>query len=197
MRYADKFPGLCTPDDSYHGVVYTDKFGIGGAYITKATVQLMRDFGSVQSPQSAYLLNLGIESLAVRMQRHCDNALKVAKYLENNNKIAWVKYCGLKSSKDYALAQKYMPNGSSGVVSFGVKGGRDAAEQFMSRLKLATIETHVADSHTCCLHPASTTHRQMNDDELISCGVSPDLVRFSCGLENADDIIADIEQALN
>ncbi len=197
MRYADKFPGLCTPDDSYHGVVYTDKFGIGGAYITKATVQLMRDFGSVQSPQSAYLLNLGIESLAVRMQRHCDNALKVAKYLENNNKIAWVKYCGLKSSKDYALAQKYMPNGSSGVVSFGVKGGRDAAEKFMSRLKLATIETHVADSHTCCLHPASTTHRQMNDDELISCGVSPDLVRFSCGLENADDIIADIEQALN
>lgn len=197
MRYADKFPGLCTPDDSYHGVVYTDKFGIGGAYITKATVQLMRDFGSVQSPQSAYLLNLGIESLAVRMQRHCDNALKVAKYLENNNKIEWVKYCGLKSSKDYALAQKYMPNGSSGVVSFGVKGGRDAAEKFMSRLKLATIETHVADSHTCCLHPASTTHRQMNDDELISCGVSPDLVRFSCGLENADDIIADIEQALN
>ena len=197
MRFADKFPGLCTPDDSYHGVVYTDKFGIGGAYITKATVQLMRDFGSVQSPQSAYLLNLGIESLAVRMQRHCDNALKVAKYLENNNKIAWVKYCGLKSSKDYALAQKYMPNGSSGVVSFGVKGGRDAAEKFMSRLKLATIETHVADSHTCCLHPASTTHRQMNDDELISCGVSPDLVRFSCGLENADDIIADIEQALN
>ena len=197
MRYADEFPGLCTPDDSYHGVVYTDKFGIGGAYITKATVQLMRDFGSVQSPQSAYLLNLGIESLAVRMQRHCDNALKVAKYLENNNKIAWVKYCGLKSSKDYALAQKYMPNGSSGVVSFGVKGGRDAAEKFMSRLKLATIETHVADSHTCCLHPASTTHRQMNDDELISCGVSPDLVRFSCGLENADDIIADIEQALN
>ena len=196
-RYADKFPGLCTPDDSYHGVVYTDKFGIGGAYITKATVQLMRDFGSVQSPQSAYLLNLGIESLAVRMQRHCENALKVAKYLENNNKIAWVKYCGLKSSKDYALAQKYMPNGSSGVVSFGVKGGRDAAEKFMSRLKLATIETHVADSHTCCLHPASTTHRQMNDDELISCGVSPDLVRFSCGLENADDIIADIEQALN
>ncbi len=196
-RYADKFPGLCTPDYSYHGVVYTDKFGIGGAYITKATVQLMRDFGSVQSPQSAYLLNLGIESLAVRMQRHCENALKVAKYLENNNKIAWVKYCGLKSSKDYALAQKYMPNGSSGVVSFGVKGGRDAAEKFMSRLKLATIETHVADSHTCCLHPASTTHRQMNDDELISCGVSPDLVRFSCGLENADDIIADIEQALN
>ena len=196
-KYADKFPGLCTPDDSYHGITYTERFGIEGAYITKATAQLMRDFGCTQSPQSAYLLNLGIESLAVRMQRHCDNALKVAKYLENNDKIAWVNFCGLEDNKNYELAKKYLPNGSCGVVSFGVKGGRKAAEEFMKKLKLATIETHVADSHTCCLHPASATHRQMNDDELKACGVLPDLVRFSCGLENADDIIADIEQALN
>ena len=196
-KYPEKFPGLCTPDESYHGVTYTQRFGIGGAYITKATAQLMRDFGSVQSPQSAFILNLGLESLHIRMKRHCENGLAVAKYLKENDKISWVSYPGLEGDKYYALAQKYLPNGTCGVVSFGVKGGRHAAEAFMKHLKLAAIETHVADARTCCLHPASATHRQMNDEELAAAGVSPDLVRFSCGLENAEDLIADIEQALN
>ncbi len=194
--HADKFPGLSTPDDSYHGVTYTERFGLEGAFITKATAQLMRDFGSVQSPQNAFILNLGLESLHVRMQRHCENALAVAKYLESNDKIAWVTYPSLESSADYELAKKYLPNGSCGVVSFGVKGGRAAAEAFMGNLKMAAIETHVADARTCCLHPASATHRQMNDEELVAAGVSPDLVRLSVGLESADDLIADIEQAL-
>ena len=196
-KHADKFPGLCTPDESYHGVTYTERFGIGGAFITKATAQLMRDFGCVQSPHDAYLLNLGLESLHVRMQRHCETALKVARFLESNEHISWVKYPDLPGDEDYELAKKYLPNGSCGVVSFGVKGGRKAAEAFMKHLKLAAIETHVADARTCCLHPASSTHRQMNDSELEAAGVSPDLVRMSCGLENADELIADIAQALN
>ena len=196
-KYPDKFPGLCTPDDSYHGVTYTERFGLEGAFITKATAQLMRDFGSIQSPQHAYYINLGLESLSLRMKRHCENAQKVSEYLESNDKISWVSYSGLPGDKYYELAKKYMPNGGCGVVSFGVKGGRAAAEAFMKNLKLASIETHVADSKTCCLHPASATHRQMNDDELAACGITPDLVRFSCGLEDAEDIIADIEQALN
>lgn len=196
-KHADKFPGLCTPDESYHGVTYTERFGIGGAFITKATAQLMRDFGCIQSPHDAFLLNLGLESLHVRMQRHCETALKVARFLESNEHISWVKYPDLPSSEDYELAKKYLPNGSCGVVSFGVKGGRKAAETFMKHLKLAAIETHVADARTCCLHPASSTHRQMNDSELEAAGVSPDLVRMSCGLENADELIADIAQALN
>lgn len=196
-KHADKFPGLCTPDESYHGVTYTERFGIGGAFITKATAQLMRDFGCVQSPHDAYLLNLGLESLHVRMQRHCETALKVARFLESNEHISWVKYPDLPGDDDYELAKKYLPNGSCGVVSFGVKGGRKAAETFMKHLKLAAIETHVADARTCCLHPASSTHRQMNDSELEAAGVSPDLVRMSCGLENADELIADIAQALN
>ena len=195
-KYPDRFPGLCEPDDSYHGVTYPERFGIEGAFITKATVQLMRDFGSIQSPQNAFLLNLGLESLHVRMKRHADNALAVAKYLKTHDKIAWVKYCGLEGDDDYELAQKYLPDGSCGVVSFGVKGGRAAAENFMEKLRVAAIETHVADARTCCLHPASATHRQMNDEELAAAGVSPDLVRFSCGLEDAEDLIADIEQAL-
>mgnify|MGYP000452641068 FL=1 len=196
-KHADKFPGLCTPDESYHGVTYTERFGIGGAFITKATAQLMRDFGCVQSPHDAFLLNLGLESLHVRMQRHCETALKVACFLESNEHISWIKYPDLPGSEDYELAKKYLPNGSCGVVSFGVKGGRKAAETFMKHLKLAAIETHVADARTCCLHPASSTHRQMNDSELEAAGVSPDLVRMSCGLENADELIADIAQALN
>ena len=196
-KYPDKFPGLCTPDDSYHGVTYTERFGLEGAYITKATAQLMRDFGAIQSPFSAYLLNLGLESLPLRMKKHCENAEKVAEYLSKNEKVEWVNYCSLEGNQYYDLAKKYMPNGSCGVISFGVKGGRKAAEKFMKNLKLASIETHVADSKTCCLHPASATHRQMNDEELKACGVLPDLIRFSCGLENAEDIIADIEQALN
>ena len=195
-KYADKFPGLCTPDDSYHGVVYTERFGLEGAYITKATAQLMRDFGSIQSPQNAFLLNLGLESLHVRMQRHCENAQAVAEYLQGHDKIAWVEYCGLPGNKYYELAQKYMPSGSCGVVSFGVKGGRKAAESFMKHLKMAAIETHVADARTCCLHPASATHRQMNDEELRAAGVGPDLVRLSCGIEDKRDLIADLEQAL-
>ena len=196
-KHADKFPGLCTPDESYHGVTYTERFGIGGAFITKATAQLMRDFGCIQSPHDAFLLNLGLESLHVRMQRHCETALKVARFLESNEHISWIKYPYLPGSEDYELAKKYLPNGSCGVVSFGVKGGRKAAETFMKHLKLAAIETHVADARTCCLHPASSTHRQMNDSELEAAGVSPDLVRMSCGLENADELIADIAQALN
>lgn len=194
--YPEKFPGLCEPDDSYHGVTYTEKFGLEGAFITKATAQLMRDFGSIQSPQNAFLLNLGLESLHVRIKRHAENGLAVAEYLKNHEKIAWVKYCGLEGDDDYELAQKYLPDGSCGVVSFGVKGGRAAAEEFMQKLRVAAIETHVADARTCCLHPASATHRQMNDEELAAAGVSPDLVRFSCGLEDAEDLIADIEQAL-
>lgn len=195
-KYPEKFPGLCEPDDSYHGVTYTERFGLEGAFITKATAQLMRDFGSIQSPQNAFLLNLGLESLHVRMKRHAENGLAVAKYLQQHEKVEWVKYCGLEGDDDYELAQKYLPNGSCGVVSFGVKGGRAAAEEFMGKLKIAAIETHVADARTCCLHPASATHRQMNDEELAAAGVSPDLVRFSCGLEDAEDLIADIEQAL-
>ena len=195
-KYADKFPGLCTPDDSYHGVTYTERFGIEGAFITKCTVQLMRDLGSVQSPQSAYLLNLGLESLPFRMKQHCSNAQKIAEYLQSNPKVAWVKYCGLKGDKYYDLAQKYMPNGSCGVISFGLIGGRKAAETFMKHLQLGSIETHVADSRTCCLHPASSTHRQMTDAELDAAGVGADLIRLSCGLENAEDLIADIAQAI-
>ena len=195
-KYPEKFPGLCTPDDSYHGVTYTERFGLEGAFITKATAQLMRDFGSIQAPQHAYYINLGLESLPLRMKRHCENAQKVAEYLSKHENISWVSYCGLPGDKYYDLAQKYMPNGGCGVVSFGVKGGRTAAEAFMKKLKLASIETHVADSKTCCLHPANATHRQMNDAELEACGITPDLVRFSCGLEDAEDIIADLEQAL-
>ena len=197
MAHKEKFPGLCTPDESYHGIVYAEKFGKGGAFIYKATAQLMRDFGSTPAPMSAYLLNLGLESLHVRMARHCENALAVAKFLQNHEKISWVVYAGLEGDRDYALAQKYMPNGTCGVVSFGVKGGRKKAEEFMKHLKLAAIETHVADARTCCLHPASATHRQMNDEELLAAGVSGDLVRYSCGLENADDLIADLAQALD
>ena len=195
--YPDKFPGLCYPDESYHGVTYTERFGLGGAYITKATAQLMRDFGSIQSPQNAFLLNLGLESLHVRMRRHCENGAAVAEYLSNNDKIAWVTYPGLPGDKYYSLAKKYMPNGTCGVVSFGVKGGRAAAQKFMQNLKIAAIETHVADARSCCLHPASTTHRQMSDEELALAGISSDLVRFSCGLESSEDLIADMEQALN
>ena len=195
-KYPDKFPGLCTPDDSYHGVTYTERFGLEGAFITKATAQLMRDFGSIQAPQHAYYVNLGLESLELRMQRHCENAQAVAEYVQNHEKIAWVRYCGLPGDKYYELGKKYLPNGSCGVLSFGVKGGRSAAEKFMKNLKLASIETHVADSKTCCLHPANATHRQMNDEELMAAGVAPDLIRFSCGIEDKEDIIADIEQAL-
>lgn len=196
MREKDKFPGLCTPDESYHGVTYTERFGLAGAFITKATAQLMRDFGSMQSPQNAFLLNLGLESLHVRMRQHCTTGQKVAEYLSASDKIAWVTYPGLPGDQDYALARKYLPHGSCGVVSFGVKGGRHAAETFMKSLRLAAIETHVADARTCCLHPASSTHRQMSDEELLAAGVSADLVRLSCGLENTEDLIADIDQAL-
>ncbi|MBQ7203891.1 MAG: O-acetylhomoserine aminocarboxypropyltransferase/cysteine synthase [Eubacterium sp.] len=191
----DKFPGLTTPDDSYHGIVYTDSFG-EGAYITKAVVQLMRDLGSVQAPQNAFLLNVGLETLHLRMARHCENAKKVAQYLSKHPKITWVKCAMLEGNEQYEIAKKYMPNGTCGVVSFGVQGGREAATKFMDSLELAAIVTHVADARTCCLHPASTTHRQLNDKQLAECGVSPDLIRFSCGIEAADDIIADIEQAL-
>jgi len=195
-KYPDKFPGLCTPDESYHGIVYVEKFGVGGAFITKATSQLMRDFGSIQSPQNAFLLNLGLESLHVRMKRHCENGQAVAEFLQKSDMITYVNYCGLPGDKYYDRAQKYLPNGSCGVVSFGVKGGRKAAEDFMKNLHVAAIETHVADARSCCLHPASATHRQMNDAELAACGISPDLVRFSCGIENAADLIEDIAQAL-
>ena len=196
MANKEKFPGLCTPDDSYHGIVYAEKFGQGGAFITKATAQLMRDFGSTPAPQSAFLLNLGLESLHVRMERHCANGLAVATFLKNHPNVTWVTYASLEGDKYYDLAQKYMPKGTCGVVSFGVKGGRSAAEKFMKHLKVAAIETHVADARTCCLHPASATHRQMSDEELLAAGVSGDLVRYSCGLENADDLIADLKQAL-
>ena len=196
MAHADKFPGLTTPDESYHGITYAEKFGQGGAYITKATAQLMRDLGSIQGPMNAFFLNLGLESLAVRMPRHCENGQKVAEFLEAHDKVEWVNYPGLPSSKYYERAQKYMPNGTCGVVSFGVKGGRKAAEEFMKHLKIGMIATHVADAHTCVLHPASSTHRQLSDEELKAGGVSPDLIRLSCGLESIKDILADLEQAL-
>ncbi|MDY3239750.1 MAG: O-acetylhomoserine aminocarboxypropyltransferase/cysteine synthase family protein [Anaerovoracaceae bacterium] len=195
-KYPEKYPGLCTPDESYHGVTYTERFGLGGAFITKCVAQLMRDFGSTPSPQSAYLLHIGLESLPVRWERHCSNAQKMAQFLENHEKVTWVNFPGLPSNKYYDLAQKYLPKGSCGVISFGVKGGRAAAETFMAHLTLASIETHVADSHTCCLHPASSTHRQMTDAQLESAGVPADLIRLSVGLENIDDLIADVENAL-
>lgn len=196
MAHADKFPGLTTPDESYHGITYATKFGKEGAFITKCTSQLMRDFGSIQSPMNAYLLNLGLESLAVRMPVHCSNALKVAEFLKENENVTWVTYPGLPGDKYYERAKKYMPNGTCGVVVFGVKGGRKGAEEFMKHLKVAMIATHVADAHTCVLHPASSTHRQMTDEELIAGGVSPDLIRLSVGIENVDDIIEDLKQAL-
>ncbi len=196
MAHADKFPGLTTPDDSYHGVVYAERFGLGGAFITKCVAQLMRDFGSTPSPQSAFLLNLGLESLPVRMERHCSNAQKMAEFLEAHDKVAWVNYPGLPSNKYYETAQKYLPKGSCGVISFGVKGGRAAAEEFMAHMTLGNIETHVADSHTCCLHPASSTHRQMTDEQLAAAGVPGDMIRLSIGLENIDDLIDDVANAL-
>ena len=195
MAHADKFPGLCTPDESYHGITYAEKFG-KGAYITKATAQLMRDLGSIQSPQNAFLLNIGLETLHLRMERHCSNAQAVAEFLEKHEKVAWVQYPGLKSNKYYDLAQKYLPNGSCGVISFGLKGGRAAAENMMDKLQIAAIVTHVADARTCVLHPASHTHRQMNDEQLVEAGVQPDLIRLSVGIENVNDIIADLEQAI-
>ncbi|MBO5010602.1 MAG: O-acetylhomoserine aminocarboxypropyltransferase/cysteine synthase [Clostridia bacterium] len=195
-KAAGKFDCLCTPDESYHGVNYYERFGMAGAYITKATAQLMRDFGCTQSPQSAFILGLGLESLHVRMERHCQNGLAVAKFLSNHPKVTWVRYPGLEGDKYYDIARKYMPKGTCGVVSFGVKGGRAAAEKFMKNMKLGAIETHVADARTCCLHPASATHRQMNDEELVAAGVSPDLIRYSCGIESAEDLIEDLAQAL-
>lgn len=192
----DKFPGLTTPDESYHGLTYTKDFG-EAAYITKATAQLMRDLGSIPAANNAWLLNLGLETLHLRMPRHCENAKKVAEYLKNNEKITWVKCAMLDDDSQHEIAMKYMPNGTCGVVSFGIKGGREAATVFMDSLKLAAIVTHVADARTCCLHPASTTHRQLTDKELEECGVTPDLLRFSCGIEDADDIIEDIQQALD
>ncbi len=196
MAHADKFPGLCTPDESYHGITYAERFGKEGAFITKCTAQLMRDLGSIQSPQNAFYLNLGIESLAVRIPRHCENAQKVAEFLKAHDKVAWITYPGLEGDKYYELAKKYMPNGTCGVISFGVKGGRKAAEDFMRKLKVAMIATHVADAHTCVLHPASSTHRQLTDEELVAAGVGPDLIRLSVGLENVDDIIEDLSRAL-
>ncbi len=193
--YPEKFPGLTTPDESYHGIIYTEKFG-KAAYITKATAQLMRDLGSSQAPQNAFLLNVGLETLPLRMERHCANAQAVAEYLEAHTSVAWVNYPGLKSSRYYDLAQKYMSKGTCGVISFGLKGGRSAAEKMMDRLKLAAIVTHVADARTCVLHPASHTHRQMTDEQLVEAGVAPDLIRLSVGLEHVDDIIADLNQAL-
>lgn len=192
----DKFPGLCTPDDSYHGLVYAEKFG-KGAYITKATAQMMRDLGSIPSPMNCFILNLGLETLHLRMQRHCENALKVAKWLKNNDKVAWVNYSGLEGDKYYELAQKYLPNGGCGVLSFGLKGGRDASIRFMDSLQFISIVTHVADARSCVLHPASHTHRQLTEEQLIEAGIAPDLIRFSVGIENADDIIADLQQAMD
>lgn len=192
----DKFPGLTTPDESYHGLTYTKDFP-DAPYITKCTVQLMRDLGSIQAPQNAFLLNLGLETLHLRVKRHCENAKKVAEFLKSSDKVTWVKCAMLEDDPQYELAKKYMPNGTCGVVSFGIKGGRKAATVFMDSLRLAAIVTHVADARTCCLHPASTTHRQLTDKELEECGVTPDLLRFSCGIEDADDIIADIQQALD
>ena len=196
MAHADLFPGLTTPDESYHGVVYAEKFGLEGAFITKATSQLMRDFGSIQSPQNAFILNLGLESLHVRMPRHCENGMAVAKFLQGSDKVSGVRFPSLPGDPYHELAEKYLPNGSCGVVSFELAGGRKAAERFMAALKIAAIETHVADARTCCLHPASSTHRQMSDDELVAAGISPAMVRMSCGLEGTDDLVADIAQAL-
>ncbi len=195
-KYPDKYPGLTTPDESYHGVTYTERFGLGGAYITKATAQLMRDFGCTPSPMNSFLLNLGLESLHVRYPRHCENALAVAQFLEKHEKVAWVNYASLPGSKYYPLAQKYLPVGASGVVSFGVKGGRPAAEKFMGALRVASVATHVADAHSCVLHPAGSTHRQMTDAELEAAGVGPDMIRLSVGIESIEDILADLEQAL-
>lgn len=196
FAHADKFPGLTTPDESYHGIVYAERFGKEGAFITKATAQLMRDFGATPSAQNSYLVGLGLESLHVRMERHCKNAQAVAEFLESHEKVAWVNYCGLPSSKYYALAQKYLPNGSCGVISFGLKGGRPAAEKFMKSLKVAIIATHVADAHTCVLHPANATHRQLSEAELEKAGVPSDLIRLSVGIEDVEDIIDDLKQAL-
>ena len=195
-KYADKFPGLTTPDDSYHGVTYTERFGLEGAFITKATAQLMRDFGSIQSPQNAYYVNLGLESLHVRMKRHCENGQAVAEFLNAHPKVEWVHYCGLKTDKYYELGQKYLPNGSCGVLAFSVKGDRKDAETLMKNLKVAAIETHVADARTCCLHPANATHRQLTDEQLAQAGISPTLIRYSCGIESAEDLIEDLAQAL-
>ena len=196
MAHADKYPGLCTPDDSYHGITYAEKFGKEGAFITKCTAQLMRDLGSIQSPQNAFILNLGLESLHVRMQRHCENGQAVAEFLSKHPKVAYVNYCGLPGDKYNPLARKYLPKGSCGVVSFGLKGGREAASSFMKNLKIAAIETHVADARTCCLNPASSTHRQMTDEQLREAGVPAELIRISCGIEDKEDLIADIAQAL-
>jgi O-acetylhomoserine (thiol)-lyase len=195
-KYADRFPGLTAPDESYHGLTYTKSFG-KGAYITKATVQLMRDLGSIQAPQNAFLVNLGLETLHLRIARHCENALKVAEFLEKDERVAWVHYCGLKRDKYYELGQKYLPNGSCGVLTFGLKGGRDVSVRFMDSLKLVAIVTHVADARSCVFHPASHTHRQLSDEQLVSAGVQPDLIRFSVGIENVDDIIKDVKQALD
>ena len=195
LAHKEKFPGLTTPDESYHGIVYAEKFGQGGAFIFKCTAQLMRDLGAIPSPQNSFLLNLGLESLHLRMKRHSENGQKIAEYLAANDKVSWVDYCGLKGDKYYPLAQKYLPNGSCGVVSFGVKGGREAAQKFMGNLNLISIVTHVADARSCVLHPASTTHRQLSDAELEAAGVRPDMIRFSVGIEDSDDLIADLEQA--
>ena len=197
MAHADKYPGLCTPDESYHGITYAEKFGQGGAFITKCTSQLMRDLGCIQSPQNAFLLNLGLESLHVRMPRHVENGQAVAEFLAAHPQVSYVKYSGLPTDEYYEVAKKYMPNGGCGVVSFELKGGRAAAEIFMKNLKLAAIETHVADARTCCLNPATSTHRQMNDEQLKEAGVPAGLVRMSCGLEDKEDLIADLAQALD
>ena len=194
--HADKFPGLNEPDESYHGIVYVDHFGNDGAYLGKVVAQLMRDLGPIPSPANSFYLNLGLESLHLRMKRHCENGQAIAEHLEKHPKVEWVAYCGLPGNEDYELAKKYMPDGSCGVVSFGIKGGREAAATFMDSLKVAAIETHVADARTCCLHPASTTHRQLSDEQLAEAGVLPELIRFSCGIEDAEDLIADIDQAL-
>ena len=196
MAHADKFPGLCTPDESYHGIVYAERFGQGGAFITKATAQLMRDFGCTPAPQNSYYLGIGLETLHLRVPRHCENALKTAQHLQAHPKVAWVSYPGLPGDRYHEVAQKYMPHGTCGVVTFGVEGGRAAAEQFMAGLKLASIATHVADAKTCVLHPASSTHRQMSDAELKAAGVAPDLIRLSVGIEDVEDILRDLDQAL-
>ena len=196
MAHKDKFPGLTTPDESYHGLVYAEQFGKEGAFITKATAQLMRDLGCVQSPMNAYIINLGLESLHVRMKRHCENALKVAEFLEKHEKVSWISYPSLPSDRYYELTKKYMPDGSCGVIAFGVKGGRKAAEEFMGKLKVAIIATHVADAHTCVLHPASSTHRQLTDEELQAAGVPSDMIRLSVGIEHVEDIIEDLRNAL-
>lgn len=196
MEHADKFPGLCTPDESYHGLTYAESFG-NMAYITKATAQLMRDLGSIQSPENAFLLNLGLETLHLRMKRHCENAQRVAEFLQNDPRVAWVNYAGLEGNKYHALAQKYLPNGICGVIAFGLKGSREEAIRFMDSLKMIAIVTHVADARSCVLHPASHTHRQLTDEQLKAAGIAPDLIRLSVGIEDIDDIIGDIEQALN